>query len=95
MLCERWGLADDQSAASAHYTLVALSIMANIMPEPMTTMVEALDPLSGSPGQHTHNLLERWALRICGIAFTSKSSAVLVNSFGPMAYCVFISIPCA
>lgn len=28
-----------------------------------------------------------WALEICGVVFTSKTPAVIVNAFGPIAYC--------
>lgn len=33
------------------------------------------------------DLLEAYALEICGIAFTTNIPSVLVNSFGPIAYC--------
>ncbi|KAM0561241.1 hypothetical protein ACHAPJ_003119 [Fusarium lateritium] len=33
------------------------------------------------------HLLEVFALEICGIAFTAKTPSVLVNAFGPIAYC--------
>lgn len=69
-----------------HYVLVALFILANVVPESMLGLVEALSPLTQSLNE---GILEPWALQICGIAFTSKSSTVLVNSFGPMAYCAF------
>lgn len=32
-------------------------------------------------------LLDCYALRICGIAFTTNIPAVLVNAFGPISYC--------
>lgn len=32
-------------------------------------------------------LLEQCGLDICGIAFTANTPPVLVNSFGPIAFC--------
>lgn len=33
------------------------------------------------------DLLEQIGLEICGIAFTCNDPSVLVNAFGPIAYC--------
>ncbi|KAI1639291.1 hypothetical protein F4809DRAFT_158178 [Biscogniauxia mediterranea] len=33
------------------------------------------------------DVLERLALEVCGMAFTSNEPAVLVNAFGPMSFC--------
>lgn len=43
--------------------------------------------LPGLEGQSKELFLEYFALEICGIAFTAKVPSVLVNAFGPIAFC--------
>lgn len=74
-----------------HYYLVCLTILAVYAPPHRIDDVRSLD--SSRSGAHTtkDDLLEHWALDICGIVFTSKIPTVIVNAFGPMAYCRFIA----
>ncbi|KAH7473707.1 hypothetical protein NW764_007685 [Fusarium oxysporum] len=37
--------------------------------------------------QSKEQFLENFALEICGVAFTAKVPSVLVNAFGPIAFC--------
>ena len=39
------------------------------------------------PDPTRENLLESFALEVCGVAFTAATHPVLVNAFGPVAYC--------
>jgi len=56
------------------------------------TSPRSLEDLSGLhlpelEAQSKEQLLENFALEICGIAFTAKVPSVLVNAFGPIAFC--------
>lgn len=62
----------DTHAATMQYHLVTDSI---------------LSASSLTVGVALRDLLEENAIRICGLAFTSSSTAVMVNSFGPMSFC--------
>lgn len=86
--------AKNVSAAIMHYILVALCILATFVPQAMLESVEAVDPLSSPVRRSQSVMLDLWAMQICGIAFTSKSPTVLVNSFGPMAYCECFTVGC-
>ena len=39
--------------------------------------------------QSKEQFLENFALEICGVAFTAKVPSVLVNAFGPIAFCKY------
>lgn len=41
----------------------------------------------GQTGDAREDALEKLALDICGVAFTANAPAVLVNAFGPIAFC--------
>ncbi|KAF5676991.1 hypothetical protein FHETE_1893 [Fusarium heterosporum] len=73
-------------AAILHYYLVALTII-SVHTSP--NGIDGLDYLDHIEieGESTKNILETLALEICGIAFTAKIPSVLVNAFGPIAYC--------
>ncbi|KAM0425160.1 hypothetical protein ACHAPT_009721 [Fusarium lateritium] len=43
--------------------------------------------LVGIEVESKDQLLKAFAVEICGIAFTTKTPSVLVNAFGPIAYC--------
>lgn len=58
-------------AAVAHYYLVAKSVITSCRGE------------SAEAGMD----LQRWAIRLCGIAFSCDSPAVTVNWFGPISFC--------
>ncbi len=67
-----------------HYHLVSMSILAA---HAGTSQLAELLLMSGGKVATRWGLLEQYALDICGIAFTTNSASVLVNAFGPMAYC--------
>lgn len=60
--------------AVAQYGLLTESLIYDIAPEPHGK-------------QDSERFLHEQAVRLCGMAFTSNSPAVLVNSFGPIAHC--------
>ncbi|KAM5386816.1 hypothetical protein ACJZ2D_000109 [Fusarium nematophilum] len=73
-------------AATMHYYLVALTILC-VHSNPKTFAdMESLDLLTLEL-RSEDDLVEDFAMEICGIAFTAKIPSVLVNAFGPMAYC--------
>lgn len=74
------------TAAIFHYYLVALTIIFVHASPSSTDDFTDLDILGLESGSR-EQLLEALALEICGIAFTAKIPSVLVNAFGPIAYC--------
>ncbi|KAF5025955.1 hypothetical protein F66182_1990 [Fusarium sp. NRRL 66182] len=73
-------------AAILHDDLVTLSILC------IHAYTDDLESLGGFPlpsfeFESRLQLLESFALEICGLAFTAKIPSVLVNAFGPIAYC--------
>ncbi|KAG5800140.1 hypothetical protein H9Q69_000858 [Fusarium xylarioides] len=73
-------------AAILHYYLVAMTIVC------IYTSPRSLEDLGGLhlpelEAQSKEPFLENFALEICGIAFTAKVPSVLVNAFGPIAFC--------
>lgn len=68
-----------------HYYLVALTFIC------IHSNSEALDGLDllNLEADSKEQLLENFAAEICGIAFTAKVPSVLVNAFGPIAFCKF------
>ncbi|KAF4122904.1 to TPR Domain [Geosmithia morbida] len=75
--------------ASVHYFLVALFILADHAPLDRLDELLALDPFDDKEPLPKEDLQERWALYISGSAFDAMHPlpTVLVNAFGPMAYC--------
>lgn len=73
-------------AAAMHYYLVALFILVHTAPEDEAHLLAKLDFIG-----HYHpskpDQLTVLAAEISGIAFTAKTPAVIVNAFGPIAYC--------
>lgn len=74
------------TAAILHYYLVALTIVFVHASPSSTDDFTDLDILGLESGSK-EKVLEAFALEICGIAFTTKIPSVLVNAFGPIAYC--------
>ncbi|RKK46087.1 hypothetical protein BFJ66_g8732 [Fusarium oxysporum f. sp. cepae] len=73
-------------AAILHYYLVAMTIVC------IYTSPKSLEGLGGLDlpeleSQSKEQFLENFALEICGVAFTAKVPSVLVNAFGPIAFC--------
>ncbi|CAM1505128.1 Fc.00g107650.m01.CDS01 [Cosmosporella sp. VM-42] len=73
------------TAAAIQYYLVALTILCIYATPEQVQDFSKLDML-GREINSTEELLEAFALDICGIAFTTKIPSVLVNAFGPIAY---------
>ncbi|KAK4198909.1 phytanoyl dioxygenase [Triangularia verruculosa] len=74
----------DCHAAVRHYDLVSLYLLGDVATTTDFEDVLALEP--AGPGSED-DFLEWCALEIVGIAFTSGSHAVIVNAFGPIAFC--------
>jgi hypothetical protein len=70
-----------------HYYLVALVILALHVPDDCVDQLEKAMPRQIECATTIDGILEALALNISGIAFTTKIPAVIVNAFGPMAYC--------
>jgi hypothetical protein len=73
-------------AAILHYYLVALTIVF-VYASPSSIDDFTDFDILGLGSESKEQLLEAFALEICGIAFTAKIPSVLVNAFGPIAYC--------
>lgn len=78
-----------QLASARQYALLALNILTACAPLNQLPMLpEICDGSEKIIGDvSSGDLLEAFALEICGIAFTTNIPSVLVNSFGPIAYC--------
>lgn len=74
-------------ASIMQYYLIALMILGIQVPPDQTEGLLQLSPHPPKASTPTDYAFDKWALEISGIAFTTKQSAVLVNSFGPIAYC--------
>ncbi|EHK47661.1 hypothetical protein TRIATDRAFT_316693 [Trichoderma atroviride IMI 206040] len=79
----------DFHASARQYALLALNILTAFAPLNQLPMLPEIcdgsDKIIGDVKKE--DLLEAFALEICGIAFTANIPSVLVNSFGPIAYC--------
>ncbi|KAL2134550.1 hypothetical protein VTI74DRAFT_11522 [Chaetomium olivicolor] len=74
----------DCHAAARHYFLVALYLLGHAA---SASDLEELKVLEPTGARSREDFLEWCALDIVGIAFTCGSQAVLVNAFGPIAFC--------
>jgi hypothetical protein len=73
-----------------HYYLVALTLLITCTSN--TSLLSILDFLGYEDETLSReDLLDDLALEVCGIAFTAKIPSVIVNTFGPIAYCMFKS----
>ncbi|KAL7793688.1 hypothetical protein V8C37DRAFT_377893 [Trichoderma ceciliae] len=79
----------DFHASARQYALTSLSILVVYAPLGRLLMLprvrDDIDVVAADLSKA--DLLEALALEICGIAFTANIPSVLVNSFGPIAYC--------
>lgn len=77
-------------ASARHYRLVCIAILCNhaSTSEQISDLIPLLEA-SQEVDQCTtrEEILERCAVEICGIAFTANSPPVVVNCFGPIAFC--------
>lgn len=80
---------DSHLASARQYALVSLSILAVLAPPDQLSLLHSVANDVGIVGHETskEELLDAYALEICGIAFTTNIPSVIVNSFGPIAYC--------
>lgn len=76
-------------ASARQYALVSLSILAVFAPPDQLSLLHSVANDVGIVGHESNKeeLLDAYALEICGIAFTTNIPSVIVNSFGPIAYC--------
>lgn len=65
----------DSHTAAVQYGIVAESILVSAGKQ------------SSIVREETSRHLESLAIRLCGLAFTSDSNSVLVNTFGPISFC--------
>ncbi|KAM0306510.1 hypothetical protein ACHAPM_001081 [Fusarium culmorum] len=72
-----------ESTAIRHYSLVTMTFIC------LHGQLEAPDDLDtlDLEASSKEEMLEKLATEICGIAFTAKVPSVLVNAFGPIAFC--------
>jgi hypothetical protein len=80
----------DCHVAALHYQLVCIAILCTkATPENMARMktLTLIKNHMEEFGESKEEMTERCGLDICGIAFTTNSPPVLVNAFGPMAFC--------
>ncbi|KAI1132186.1 hypothetical protein F5Y10DRAFT_6878 [Nemania abortiva] len=78
-------------AASRHYCLVSLAVLAihtrtAMQVDDLASLASRMGFLVGTITTR-EDLLEKIGLEVCGIAFTSNEPSVLVNAFGPISYC--------
>ncbi|UKZ81394.1 hypothetical protein TrVFT333_009166 [Trichoderma virens FT-333] len=75
--------------SARQYALVSLSILAVFAPPDQLSLLQTVTKNIGFAGHESskEELLDAYALEICGIAFTTNIPSVIVNSFGPIAYC--------
>ncbi|KAF9877613.1 phytanoyl- dioxygenase [Colletotrichum karsti] len=81
-----WMLTDCHAAA-IHYKLVCVAVLCTHATPVRTIDLVSFLSLSEEISATMEDILERCASDICGIAFTTNIPSVLVNSFGPIAYC--------
>lgn len=74
-------------ASALHYQLVCVAILATEAAPENIELLNSLRNNSQGDGDTRMNLLENCGLDLCGIAFTANTAPVLVNSFGPIAFC--------
>ncbi|WYZ36661.1 hypothetical protein EsH8_II_000167 [Colletotrichum jinshuiense] len=77
----------DCHAAAAHYQLVSTTILCIHATRERVADLHALLRDRGQTGDTREDALEKLALDVCGVAFTANAPAVLVNAFGPIAFC--------
>ncbi|KAL3297878.1 phytanoyl-CoA dioxygenase [Colletotrichum asianum] len=81
-----WTLRDCHASA-LHYRLVCVAILcAQATPQNVAKLRQLLEH-DHKIGDTQEEVLEACGLDLCGIAFTANMPAVLVNAFGPIAFC--------
>ena len=76
-----------RSASALHYQLVCMAILCTeATPENIAQLKTLWIDIHESKNTR-EEILEQCGLDICGIAFTANMPPVLVNSFGPIAFC--------
>ena len=69
--------------AAWHYYHVSRTLIASRELETMQMIRDPLPDVSNA----IMSSLNDYAMEICGLAFTSNSTSVMVNAYGPIAYC--------
>lgn len=75
-----------------HYYLISLSILAEQLASDPNGFEVFLEE-TGTKEFQVEDILEKYALDICGSAFTLNTPTVLVNAFGPISYCKSVINP--
>ncbi|KAF4817933.1 Kanamycin B dioxygenase [Colletotrichum siamense] len=74
-------------ASALHYRLVCVAMLcAQAAPKNVAKLRQLLEH-DHKMGDTKEEVLEACGLDLCGIAFTANMPAVLVNAFGPIAFC--------
>ncbi|KAJ3494808.1 hypothetical protein NLG97_g3835 [Lecanicillium saksenae] len=77
----------DYHASAMHYSLVASCILIANGPPSCEPDILNNNQFNRHESITLVDVLERVALDICGIAFTTNIPSVLVNAYGPISYC--------
>lgn len=74
-------------ASALHYELVCVTILCTEATPANITLLKALRYDTQDIGGTRTEILENCGLDLCGIAFTADTPPVLINAFGPIAFC--------
>lgn len=74
-------------ASALHYELVCVAILCTGATPDNVATLNTLRNDTQKIGDTRAKVLENCALDLCGVAFTADTPPVLVNSFGPIAFC--------
>lgn len=76
-----------RTASALHYELVCVTILCTEATPANITLLKALRYDTQDIGGTRTEILENCGLDLCGIAFTADTPPVLINAFGPIAFC--------
>lgn len=74
-------------ASALHYQLVCMAILCTEATPENIELLKSIQKNTQEIGDTRAEILEKCGLDLCGIAFTANMPPVLVNSFGPIAFC--------
>lgn len=76
-----------RTASALHYELVCVTILCTEATLANIPQLKTLRNDTQDIGNTRTEVLENCGLDLCGIAFTANMPPVLVNAFGPIAFC--------
>lgn len=82
-------------ASALHYELVCVAMLCTKATLENLGLLKTLRSNTNEVGDTRGNVLENCGLDLCGIAFTADAPPVLVNSFGPIAFCKYLDLSLA